>query len=35
MKKIIIPTVVGAISMLAAVLFLVNKKKKAPAEIEE
>lgn len=33
MKKFIIPAVVGAISALAVVLFLV--KKKAPVEIEE
>lgn len=35
MKKYIIPAVVGAISALTVVLFLVNKKKKAPVEIEE
>lgn len=35
MKKYIIPVVVGAISALTVVHFLVNKKKKAPVEIEE
>jgi len=35
MKKYIIPAVVGAISALTVVLFLVNKNKKALVEIEE
>ena len=34
MKKYIIPAVVGAISALTVVLFLVSKKK-TPAETEE
>ena len=35
MKKFIIPAVVGTISALTVVLFLVNKKKKVPVEIDE
>ena len=35
MKKYIIPAVVGAISALTVVLFLVNKKKKASVENKE
>ena len=34
MKKLMIPAVIGAISALALVLFLISKKKRTPAEIE-
>lgn len=35
MRKYVIPVVVGVISVLSLVLFLVTKKKKAPVEIDE
>lgn len=35
MKKYIIPAIVGAVSVLAVVILLTNKKKKAPSEITE
>lgn len=35
MKKYIILAIIGAVSVLAAVIMLINKKKKAPSEITE